>query len=392
ASDAIAQRVLTAYVLCGRPRRRPDTPSRAVQVQAWLAAVEAADVGKVAGTDRLAWAAYQQGDMKLAARWLDVAEADSGIAQWLRVKLLLRAGRLDEAAERLATVSRLFPVEAEWRQRALGEFGVLQLARRQYVEALDALVRGGYWIDAAYVAERVLTSEELVAYVDRNWPEVEGEKDARDAGFGKVAAERAGHRIRYLLARRLARTGQWHQARAYYPEKLRARLDAYIEAIRGGYVRERSRPERAASFMAAARIARHEGMELLGTEVEPDWFVFDGLYAPGAISAVRAHWRRTWRFGSSAEEYRRVRRHKVSPERRRHYRYVAADHAWSAVELMPDNSDETARALIEAGSWLKARDPKAADRFYKALVRRCRKTDLGKEAARLRWFPKLPKE
>jgi branched-subunit amino acid transport protein len=42
-----------------------------------------------------------------------------------------------------------------------------------------------------------------------------------------------------------------------------------------------------------------------------------------------------------------------------------------------------------AGSWLKNRDPQAADVFYKALVRRCPKTDIGKEADRIRWFPML---
>jgi len=56
--------------------------------------------------------------------------------------------------------------------------------------------------------------------------------------------------------------------------------------------------------------------------------------------------------------------------------------------LMPDNSADTARVLWTAGGWLKDRDPKEADRFYKALVNRCRKTDLGREADGLRWFPK----
>jgi LysM repeat protein len=56
---------------------------------------------------------------------------------------------------------------------------------------------------------------------------------------------------------------------------------------------------------------------------------------------------------------------------------------------MPDNSDETARVLCIGGSWLKNRDPEAADLFYKALVRRNRKTALGMEAERIRWFPKL---
>ena len=54
---------------------------------------------------------------------------------------------------------------------------------------------------------------------------------------------------------------------------------------------------------------------------------------------------------------------------------------------MPDNSDDTARALCLGGTWIKALDPKAEDVFYKSLVRRCRKTALGAEADRIRWFP-----
>ena len=54
---------------------------------------------------------------------------------------------------------------------------------------------------------------------------------------------------------------------------------------------------------------------------------------------------------------------------------------------MPDNSAETAHLLWMAGTWIKYADPKAADRFYKALVRRCGQTPLGREADRRRWLP-----
>jgi hypothetical protein len=37
-------------------------------------------------------------------------------------------------------------------------------------------------------------------------------------------------------------------------------------------------------------------------------------------------------------------------------------------------------------------DARRADRFYKALVRRCRNTPLGAEAERKRWFPKVDRE
>lgn len=80
----------------------------------------------------------------------------------------------------------------------------------------------------------------------------------------------------------------------------------------------------------------------------------------------------------------------VQPLLRFHYRYRAAALAWEAAEQMPDNTEETARVLCTAGTWLKYRDPQAADRFYKALVNRCRQTVLGQEADRLRWFPNLP--
>jgi len=61
----------------------------------------------------------------------------------------------------------------------------------------------------------------------------------------------------------------------------------------------------------------------------------------------------------------------------------------AGVELMPDNSEETARVLCIAGSWMKGKDPNEADRFYKELVIRCPKTKLGQEAEKLRWFPKV---
>ena len=61
----------------------------------------------------------------------------------------------------------------------------------------------------------------------------------------------------------------------------------------------------------------------------------------------------------------------------------------ASIPSWPPHAIETARVLCEAGTWLKNRDPQAADRFYKALVRRCGRTDIGREADQLRWFPPL---
>ena len=138
-------------------------------------------------------------------------------------------------------------------------------------------------------------------------------------------------------------------------------------------------------------MARHEGMELLGTELEPDWFLYEGTFERHPISSTRAQGGTAKVTAPTSDERRRIQTPPADPNRRFHYRYIAADHAWRATELMPDKSEDTARKLCEAGIWLKDRDPKAADRFYKALVTRCGNTPLGKEADRIRWFPKLEK-
>ena len=52
-------------------------------------------------------------------------------------------------------------------QSASGDLGGLHLARGDFVQALDILLTGRLWEDAAYVAERVLTANELKAYVDK---------------------------------------------------------------------------------------------------------------------------------------------------------------------------------------------------------------------------------
>jgi tetratricopeptide (TPR) repeat protein len=358
----------------------------------WLKAIDAAGVKDVPGADRLAWIAYQAGDFKAAACWLKKAPRNAPAAQWIRAKLLLRDGKLDEAAAALADVVRVMPENSDdYHYRpdyfysdnpnhpVRGELAVLRMARGQYAEAMDLLIRGDFWIDAAYVAERVLTPEELIAYVDRHWPQ----------STEKQFQEERMH-IRHLLARRLARLKRYKQARPYYSAEDRKVFDKYVTSLKQGRDMRRSRAERAKSLWEAAKTARKHGMELLGTEVEPDWHFYKGHYENEPLKKSRAKAAGNKKIVLvTSDEKKRWNKNKIDIEKRFHYRYVAAKLGWDAAELMPDESDETARVLCEAGTWLKDRDTKAADRFYKALVNRCRSTVLGKEADRLRWFPKL---
>jgi tetratricopeptide (TPR) repeat protein len=418
-ANSRTRQVITAYVISRFGGQDNDD-----NVRRWLEAVETAGVGEVESAEQLALAAYQTGEMEIAQRWIDRAR-NTPVAHWLQAKLLLRAGKVDQAAKLLAKVANLFPIESEETKQAgklkdslyvdshrysgigeidaahrvLGELGVLRLARREYTEALDALLRSGYWTDAAYVAERVLTANELKGYVERNWPagpdDDDGEAqiavDDDEPSDERSARRPVGEEIRYLLARRLVRLSRCHEAHEYFPARWRGKFDELVKALSIGESESLPAEQRAAGFFSAAKIARHDGMELMGTEVEPDWHLYGGDFDEGSIGTQRAT-NKTARVRASGDELRRITLHRADPEARFHYRYQAAFLGLDAARLLPDNSEETARILCTAGSWLKNRDPQTADLFYKALVRRCRKTALGAEADRKRWFPQIDEQ
>lgn len=376
----------------------------------WLEAIEKAQIKDVASAEKLALVAYQAGQMEVAQRWINRSKS-TAISDWLQAKLLLREGKLEPAAALLSKVCQAFaqappPTNAPAKylfqnlavpeeemggvsvpNQVLGEYGVLQLARRQYTEALDALIRSGFWTDAAYIAEQVLTTDELKQYVDRAWPAKFPPVKKEDENAGEHSPPPGG--IRYVLARRLNREGWRQEAGAYFPESVKPLFLEFAKTMQTAELTQLPREQRSAAYFEAAKHARWEGMELLGTEGDPDGAMYAGGYEPDKTLKSRLPGTNLTVIAASLDEQQRAARHAPSPNERYHYRYTAAALAWEAAKLMPDNSEETARVLCTAGLWLKNSDAKAADVFYKALVRRCRKTTLGAEADRKRWFPTL---
>jgi len=425
ALNPLSRRVITAYLISRNPytdRHKAETIPEAKhffdRTTAWLEAVEAAGVKDVESASQFALAAYQADEMETAQRWIHRAGGEP-VARWLQAKLFLRAGKISEAVKLLAKLSRKFPQEFSrtnlpasfadnlsvsineyYRpdnitigRQVLGELGVLRLARREYVEALDALLRSGYWEDAAYVAERVLTTAELKTYVDRCWS-LAGFKNEISSDRYERRLDRVGdvrQEIRYLLARRLARETGGDAARDYYPDIYLKDFEKFTVDLRAGRDEQNSPAARAKNLFAAAIMARTNGIELFGTELEPDWAIYGGDFG-GGFGFWRYRATNAWQAKinrADPNEIERAASLQVDPEKRFHYRYRAADLAWAAATLMPDNADETARMLCTGGTWLKNRDPQAADKFYKALVNRCRKTAIGAQADRMRWFPVL---
>lgn len=392
----------------------PDGPKIEPGVAAWLAALQKAGIKEVEGADRIAWAAYQGGDFAAARQWLDRAPGDAPMARWVSAKLLLRDGKLAEAQSLLEQTAATLPdpklTEDEIYMHtpesaggklatpalARGESAVLLTTRGSYREALDRFLRGSFWVDAAHLADRVLSIDELKAYVDATWPSdlirdlPEDAYPLSQEGLAAPNPAQLAYDIRYLLGRRLVRAGRYEEAKAYLPADRAMSLDTFTTSLRQGEDTRQPADHRATALFRAACVARKQGMELMGTELDPDWFLFEGQYEVVEYREQLYGRAENPHLKPGPDELQKYEQYLPAPDARFHYRYKAADLARKAATLLPDGSDQKARILATAGSWLKARDPEAARPFYKALLDCCGDTELGQEAQRVRWFPEVP--
>jgi hypothetical protein len=147
------------------------------------------------------------------------------------------------------------------------------------------------------------------------------------------------------------------------------------------------------ALFAASRMMRTNGMELFGTELQPDWFVEGGNFQAGVTWQDRASSSGDGKINvASNDEVGRAVRHGVEPDERWHYRELslrlsdqASELAWELAQAMPDDADETARLLCLAAR-NRARD---VNQCFRTLIERCGGTLIGQQADKLRWFPAL---
>ena len=399
AREAESCRLITSYLSQGPLVR--DTAR-------WLNTLEKSGAEAVPLAEQFALIAYQSGDMEACRRWINRAEAGNPLVKWINSRLALQEGKVEEAASLLSSLIAQFPTipsghaflntrityknfhHIAGTNQIRGELGLLNLTRRHFVEALDHLYRGRFFIDAAYVAERVLTTDELKDYVDAHWPAA-----VQDASItSNEQPGRAGPShpyrsdIRWWLARRLVRDNRVEEAGSYFPDPVAGTFKQF--AIHLDQSRKGSTRNKAEALWKAAQVMKTYGLELAGTETGPDWAAHGGNFSEGPTDKNRTDKELNHLLLATPEEQERSLRHTAKPDKRWHYRYVAAQMGWKAASDLPDNTDQKAEILWMAGSWIKLTDPTEADRFYKALVRQCGNTDLGKRANELKWFPPLP--
>lgn len=332
-----------------------------------LDAILQADAGQLQDADRLAALAYAAGRYDVAAKL--APRSHSAVASWVSAKLAMRQGHKDEAAQHYAAAIRAMAAQPDTevpqrtRYRLRAEQGMVSLARSDFTAALAQWweVRGPYWLDLAYVAERVVTVDELKAFVDAHVPaakppaaEKQGNemRQPEDPGAEWPATSPA-NQLRDLLARRLMREGRAKEAFAYFhgPEEqrladpdVRQHAKDYIDALHSAETAW-TRVGRARSYFEAAQIARFHGLEIMGYELGPDSQAMGGSWDLG-------NERPSAKDGATPAEQKRFDASTPQPNERYHYRYIAADHAVRAADALPPRSQAYAAVLCEATHWM----------------------------------------
>lgn len=336
--------------------------------------------------DTLAAIYYQLGEYASAENMLKLAKP-SGLTWWLTAKIMLQKGNTEAAANAYAQAAKHFPQQEEGQSplttalvapqgdsslqaaitqdavqatycRIRAEQGVLSLERGEYLMALENLLASGdeYWQDVAYVAERVLTTEELKTFVDARIPQSQFTYPKDSDWYDSI--EPINNRLRYLLGRKLLREGAFDQAPAYFANpQYRAIAQDYGKHLT--QAKAQKGIEAASAYWQAATLARHQGMEILGFELAPDYAIYQGVFIP-------------WGYDDTSSittvEQQRLTASQAVPDRRFHYRYTAAQLADKAADIVPHNSQAYAALLCQATGFILFRDQALAQDYYQKYV------------------------
>jgi tetratricopeptide (TPR) repeat protein len=402
-SSPVVRRVLVAYVVARDEDGWQETPS-APTVAAQLLTAVLAQGEPAAGDDidRLAAVAYRAGRYEDAERLVKTTMRPLGL--WVRAKLALRRGDRDAAVRdwtAALTAGQESGAERDLdRSTALrlrGEAAVAELSAGHYQQSFNVLMPAAttYWGDVAYLAERILSVDELKVLVDglKDTPVPPKAKpdDADDFTFIFDPVRS----LQSLLARRLMREGRYREALPYFTAA--AARKPRESTVDDGAAAAKSANDFVAAFEAAgqtwpwqnvtraealfklAMLSRTQGMELMGTEGPPDVYAVGGNFAFGAGQTSPAGWVSSERSPESMarssalfgpDEARRFEASAATPDVRFHYRAIAADRALAVADLLPQRSQAYAATLCWAASFATdSGDLKRAEGIYRRYVK-----------------------
>ncbi len=385
-NDPLVREIITLWLLSQRGGER--------MYHSWAVALESRlpeEAAKMPG--RMAQLFYLAGEFESTLFWADKGKEGDFYCHWFETKVQMHRNEpyyLENNLEALIDLFRELTEKGdplalrypELENKLWSELGDVLCRHGQYAPSVNAYIEGGRYRTATYLGECVLTSEELTIVVDNLAVPAESRKKQQDGDvfdYYEQYSIYAG--LNEILARKLAREGKLDAAFARVPYLYY--LD-YKHALLKGRDPERSKRERARYLFLAARIMREHGRLCFGTTFAPDWPGY-GWRVPTGRDRIQAG-------VAQPVEIMRINSNRPLPNRRYHYKWRAADLMWECAQLLPKNDELLAQALWYGGTYIAIDDPQGGDKFYKALVRRCGKLPVGKDADRRRWFPPKPAE
>lgn len=391
--EEVVQRLMAVYVWTRSREWYWEDSSQLTQVLEALAQAteKSPQVPGLSIADKLAAGAWRGGRFDLAERFASVEKTP--LAAWVQAKLAMRRGDRVAAEKLLEEAASGIDEREDWMEEVVGELqlrpycrvegerGVLALARGDFNAAAERVLSSCSWPDVAYVAERVLTVEELQAFITRH-PTAEEHTCKRELDSlwydqDVSEAKTLPARLRLLLARRLMRAGRAPEALEYFKgTRFEEPARKYVDAL-AITQQNVSNVRKAEAFHEAAKLARTEGFSIMGTAVAPDWSWTGGMYdvtpydeepdrlSPGAEKA-REPLGKVPLLGDP--EKQRAASHAPPHDIRFHYRITASVLAQRGAELLPPRSQAYAMMLCQAARYA-ADDPERFQALYRMYVK-----------------------
>ncbi len=409
----------------------------------WMKDLEVAGVTGDPAMADLAVLLYQKGEYDLSRRAIARSKR-TWASRWIAGKLALQRGAVNEAAVCYADALRLMPSDERSRIVSvtetenyshigdespdsesvrnsifLAECGTVRLSKSDFEGAIMLFLDAKCPHDAAYVAEQLMSCDELLNFINKHGLELKPEvinpdedSPGRWEAWHDSWTEDQTNRILYVIARKLGRENYFTRARAFYPPAILPYFDRYVALRRLSANKRVDTNVRATALMEAARYHRWFGMELFGAEGEPDASVWNGYYPAEQLPQGRMALGKRLDYGwdedangkllynvfgvkkpmqplpllSSSDEVYRLRKNQLFGKPRFHYRFVAAQMARQAAHMLPSDSNEAAMMLAEGGTWLPAEED-GVDPFFEELISRFKDTPFAREADQRRWYP-----
>lgn len=406
-----------------------------IGARGWLQALDAAGIGPAFAPQRIAMLRLQVGDFAGCERLVRTLDARDPLTALIASHCHLQQGGDQATAMRLlgqalqanppgprdrhATFAYCgsgldldLSDPAQVVNRVGNELAMLKLSLGDYADALRLFYAHGDTADGAYIAECILTTDELRRLVD-----LHGYRDEKPDGPYGSFYDREYYSPRALLARRLFREDRWEESAAYFPPELAAVARRYAEFRRLAARADVPPRQRADAHWRAALIIQKHGRELLFCSFGLDKSQPAGAgdprrnpdpncleYAHGWHLSLN-HFQPSLRLGRRpdgfalnlaapcADEINRVgawyARHIERPTySERMPRYEVFRLGLLAVKDLPDQDPAGALILQYIGNLLKYVEPPAAMPAYRLLVKRFGQTPLGATATKNRWFAK----